>query len=153
MANTTTKAFAIMRSLKRNLILRLPKTYVFTDSVDTDGNPVLQVAQDATPATTEQVMIYRIKPEALLFVSSIGTTQENFVPHDVDVVVETGAAVNTTYLTVQNMSIMDNEATKTGCIYKLYLSPNGAVPTVANFTDANLKITLEPDMYNKLTAQ
>ena len=153
MANSTAKAFSIMRALRRNLTLRFPATYVFTDSVDTDGNPVLQVAQDATPATSEQIVLFRIKPESLLFVNSLGTAQENFVPHDLEVVTETGAVANTTYLNATNAAIVHTESAKTGCIYKFYMSANGAVPTALDFTDANLKGTFNPEIYHKLTAQ
>ncbi len=153
MANSTATAFAKMRDLKRNLAFKLPSTYVFTDSVDVNGCPVLTINQDSTPATTEQNVVLRIKPESLIFVNSIGQVQEDFAPHDVEMVVETGAAVNTVYLNATNSAILHTECAKTGCIFKYYLSANGAVPAVSDFTAANLKLTLDPDIYNKLTAQ
>jgi len=152
MANSTTKAFALMQLLKSNLVFRFPSTYVFTDSLDANGCPVLTVSQDATPAAGEQVMVYRIKPVSLLF-NAIGQTQEDFVPHDLDVCIETGAVANTSILNATNAAIMNTESAKTACIYKLYMCTNTTLPAVAEMTAANLKFTSEPMIYNKLMAQ
>jgi len=153
MGNTTTKAAALMRNLQRELVQRFPSTYVFVNSTDTDGNPVLRVSADATPATTEQVILIRIKPEELLFVNAIGTAQENFVPHILDVATELGAGVNVTYLNASNAAIMHTAAAKVAAIYKFYLSPNGAIPALTDMVAANLNTVTLPDLYNKLTAQ
>lgn len=151
---SVTKAQAIARKLKPQLDYLFPAPLiVIQDNDPSDGFPILAVAESVTPATGQQTMVIKILPESQLFLNTINGTQEGFCPHDVKMVVETGLTAGSTYVTAKNLGIMHSLLAKTGGIYQFYMRANGSNPVVADMTTANLQFALDPDIYNKLTAQ
>lgn len=145
------KAQVLMRGLKEKLEFRLPSTYLFSDSQDSSGNPVLTIAQDSSWATGEQYAVIRIKPEANLNVNSIGQTQEGFGPHVVQIVSEESAVSGVSVLTEANVARLFVEMKALGTIFEHYLCANGDVPAVAEFTAAQLVERID-DLINPLTS-
>lgn len=145
---TSIKAGAMMRTLKEGIARRLP-TYVYTTGADASGNPVLLVSQDASPATTEQVAMIRIRPVDLIFTNSVGNTQENFAPHFVELCTETSTVASVSFLTEVNATAIKGELLKQSGIFIAYLTANGTVPAVASvdtqMVAANQVATFELD--------
>lgn len=143
------KAQAMMRAIKEGIGRRLT-SYTLTSSVDSDGNPILLVSADSTPATTEQVAMLRVRPVSLIFTNGIGGTQEDFAPHFVEMCSEaTAAAATVSLLTEANQSIIKGEVLKQSGIYIGYLTATGTVPALANVATqmvaANQVATFELD--------
>ncbi len=146
---TSFKAQAMMRAIKEGIGRRLP-SYTLTNGLDTAGNPVLLVSADATPATTEQVALLRVRPVSLIFTNSVGGTQEDFAPHFVEMCLEaTAAAATVALLTEANQSAIKGEVLKQSGIYIGYLTATGTVPAIANvdtqMVAANQVATFELD--------
>lgn len=151
---STTKAFSLARKLKPQLDYLFPAPLIVIQDVDpSDGYPILAVAEALNPASGQQTMVIKILPETQFFLNSINGTQEGFAPHDVKMVVETGASPGTTYVTARNIGVMHSLLTKLGGIYQFYMRANGSNPVIADMIAANLQFSLDPDIYNKLTAQ
>ncbi len=152
--STSFKAQVIMRSIKDGIKKRLP-AYFYTDGLDTAGNPCLLVSVDATPATTEQVAMIRVRPAALVFTNGIGGTQENMAPHFVDVLSEaTAASATVSRLTAVNATYVMGEVLKQACLTSVYLTASGTVPALADVdtqaVDANKVASFETEIQYRL---
>lgn len=144
----------MMRKLKPQLVYLFPAPFIIVETVDpTDSFPVIGVVENVAPSPGQQTMVVKILPESQFFLNTINGTQEGFCPHDVRLIVETGASPGTTYVTAKNLGLMHAVLAKLGGIYQFYMGPNGSNPIVSDMTAANLQFTLDPDIYNKLTAQ
>jgi len=129
---TSFKAKAMMRGVKEGIGRRLP-TYVLTDGSDSDGNPLLLVSADSSPATTEQVALIRIRPVSLIFTNSVGGVQEDFAPHFVELCLEAdNTLTSTARLTEANQVAIKGELLKQTGLFISYLLASGSVPAIAN---------------------
>ena len=146
------KAEVLMRGLKEKLQFRLPSTYIFADSVDGSSNPVLTIQQDSSWATGEQKVVIRIKPEATLFVNSLGLAQEGFGPHICQLVSEESASAGESELNDSNALKIMREVFAMGCIVEWYLNANATEPAVAQITSANLEFRLDDLQYPVMNA-
>ena len=152
----TFKSIAMMRSVLEGIRRRLP-TYVYTQSFDSNGNPLLLVSADATPATTEQVAMIRISPVTNVFLNSVGGTQEGFCPHLVELCLEaTAASASVSLLTDVNKTAIWGELLKQAGIFTLYLTAAGTVPALASvgtqMVAANQVAVFEIDPSQRLAA-
>lgn len=143
-----------MRSIKDGIRKRLP-TYFFTDGQDAAGNPTLLVSVDATPATTEQVALIRVRPVAHIFVNGLGSTQENMTPHFVEVATEaTAASATVSLLSAANATYIMGEVNKQAGLTAVYLTAAGTVPALASadtqLVDANKVATWETEIQYRL---
>lgn len=146
----------MMRRLKQDLLFRLPSTYLLTDSFDSSGNPVLTVAQDSAWGTLEQYAVVRIQPVTLVFTTGIGTTQEGFSTHYVDVCLEdanstiTGSKASALSLSISAPLTQSIEA-EAG-VTRWYLCNTATTPTTTQMTAGNLVQTDTPDTVWRLNA-
>lgn len=152
----TAKAVSMMARLKQDLLGRLPSTYLLTDSFDASGNPVLTVAQDSAWGTLEQYAVVRIQPVSLVFTNGLGSTQEGFSTHYVDVCAEnanstvtgTGASVLSLSIAAPLIQSVEAEAGVT----RWYLCNTATTPTVTQMTATNLVQTDTPDNVWRMNA-
>lgn len=153
----TFKSVTMMRGIKEGVQRRLP-TFVLTSSADSNGNPLMLIASDSSPATTKQVAMVRVSPIALVMTNSIGGTQENMCPHLVEIALEAGTGTGltaSTYLSLVNSTAIVGELMKQGGIYTAYLLANGTVPALANvaaqMVSTTQVATFELDVANRLS--
>lgn len=145
---TSAKAQSMVRTLKERLALRMPSTYILTESFDSDGNPTLLVAADSTPATTEQVALIRVQPLSMFFTNSVGSTQENATPHYVDILCENSTITGNAVLNTGNMVKLLAEVDRLYGIQRFYLTAAGVAITsgaTTLMTAANLQATVAPE--------
>jgi hypothetical protein len=151
----TAKANSIVMRLKQDLQARLPSTYLFTDSFDSSGNPVLTVAQDSAWATTEQYAVIRVQPVSLVFTNGLNQTQEGFSSHYLDVCMENISATNTPLASVLSLSIaapLIQSVEAEACATRYYLCNLATTPSVAQMTAGNLAGTDTPDTVWRMNA-
>ena len=129
------KANSLMRGLREKLVMRLPSTYIFSDSVDASGNPVLTVA-DGAWHTGDQYFILRIKPIANAGVNSLGLAQESFCPTDVQIVSEASATAHVSFLSDLVMQKLLFECFRLGTAVEFYLSVTTVQPVLADLSDS-----------------
>lgn len=155
MANTY-KSVTILRelgdTLKKMCAATLP---VATDSFDSNGNPVLTLSADATPAAGERVVVIRVQPTEAAYAKDIlGNAAIRFSPHQLEICTELGgSATDHAALTPVQLLPILIEAGRRGCRdVKWYQSANGDVPATSEMTDANLKQTWR-DLYDSRKGQ
>jgi len=156
--STIAKSQSLMRALKDHLQKRLPSTYVFTESMDAQGARLL-ISSDATPATGEQVMAIRIKPQDTQFKDVLGLAQTVYSPMIVQVIEEASAVATVSLLTLANRVQMDAEINRMGVKQERYMNANGTVPSASQFaadgsvTSSSLIASVSPDLYWPLSGQ
>jgi hypothetical protein len=127
---STAKAIAIARNLidlwTKEVATTLP---IIVETFDTDGNPVITLSADTTPAFSEKVIVVRVKPIDWTATDVIGHTSQIFTPHVIQIATETDAT--TDILTPVELLPVLAEIAKTGCMVEWYQETNGTVPTVA----------------------
>ena len=148
MASTTAKAIATARELAdlfaKEVISTLP---IQVQSVDSVGNPVLTLSADATPATTEKVIVIRVRPLAAWTPKdSLGLDSQMYTPHQIDICTEINAAGAPNILTPVELAPVLCEIAKRGMIVNWYQSPAGDVPALSEMTDAQLTKSFQ-DLY------
>ena len=144
---TSQKAVSLMRNIKEQIKRRL-SSYTFTDGLDSDGNPLLLVSADSSPATTEQVALIRVKPVALVFTNSIGNTQENMSPHNIEICLEADSSLTATArMTEVNQAIIKSVLYKQGGINRSYLLASGSVPAIADVATQMVAANLVAETY------
>jgi hypothetical protein len=144
------KSQVLMRGLKEKLAFRLPSTYLLTDSVDSSGNPVLTIAQDATWNAGDQYAILRLRPLPSLGVNVLGQAQESFGPHDLSVIVEASGVATKSVLTDVNHDRLMFEFSKLGCVVEFYFSANTVEPTLGGMVVGNLQYRLDDLIFPEL---
>ena len=137
------KSEVLLRGLREKLVLRLPSTYIFTDSVDSAGAPVLTVAQDSTWGTTDVRFVIRISPNAQLGVNVLGLPQESFAPHTCEVITEASGTATKTFVADAIVDAVLFEVFRLGTAVKMYLMPTTTQPAVAGMIAANLSLALD----------
>ena len=130
------KANSLMRTLREKLVLRLPSTYLFSDSVDASGNPVLTIAQKAPWVTADNYFVIRVMPLPQIGVNSLGLAQEAFTPHVVQIDTEASATAHVSFVKDLVMEPVLFEVFRLGTMVDFYLSTTTVKPVVADFADA-----------------
>lgn len=147
MAYTPATAIDMHRSLMERLAAMLSATLpVQTDAVDTDYNPYSTLSADATPATTEKVIVIRTRVQPNIELDIFGNAAQNFGPHFIDICVEANYASTSDniadYLTTLEKATVFIEAAKMGCDINIYETANGTVPSLAALSSTNFKGTI-----------
>jgi len=132
------KSNALMRGLREKLVLRLPSTYLFADSVDAAGNPVLTIAQKAPWVTADQYVVIRMRPITQIGANVLGLAQESFGPHDIDFISEASGVATETFLSDLNSQKILFELDRIGAAINVYLMPTTTLPTTAGMIAGNL---------------
>lgn len=153
---TTVKAIALARELKDALTKQVSATMpVATDSFDSDGNPVLTLSKDATPATTEKVVVIRVAPITWASKDILGLDSQVFTPHVIEICTEANPAdgAGADILTPVELLPVLAEICKRGTQVKWYVSDAGDVPATTQMVAAKLKATYADLYWNVLKAQ
>ena len=137
------KAEVLLRGLREKLVLRLPSTYIFTDSVDSAGAPVLTIAQDSSWATGEVRFVIRMSPIAQTGVNVLGLPQESFCPHTCEVITEASGTATKTFVADAIMDAVLFEVFRLGTAVWMYLMPTTTEPAVAGMITANVSLKLD----------
>lgn len=155
---TTHKAISVSRELADKLKLLVKATLpVCVESNDSNGDPVITLSADATPAAGEKVIVIRTKmvanPEAK---DILGNSAIKFGPHVIQVCTEKNyEGTNDTVLDIlgpaQLLPVLV-EIGRTGCQVEWYRSDNGTVPATGQMVDAKLAATWAPLYWNVLSA-
>lgn len=139
-----------MRELVDLLTKQLQSTMpVVTESNDTDGHPVVTYSEDATPATTEKIVVIRIKPiDQPLSQDILGNTSFKYSNHVIQVCTEANPAGGSggDILTPFELLPIMVECGRKGSFVEWYESAEGDIPAVAEMTAANLGATWK-DLY------
>lgn len=138
--------------LRIELAATLP---VCTESFDTDGNPVITLSADATPAFGEKVIVIRTKPiDWPTAKDSLGNAAVSFGPHVYQICTEANFAGTTDnvadILTMGEKLMVIVEVGRCGSFVEYYESANGTVPSTAQMTAGNLKGTWRDLYFNIL---
>lgn len=136
--STSKKALALARVLQDNLTIRLgflatPLTVVA--STDTNGNPVLSVG---TISAGQQGAVIRVLPVAQIGNNALGSAQESYTPHTIQVCTESTATAGTDLLLALNALPIHGEVLRTGTRVELYQTANGTPPSTSAMIAANL---------------
>lgn len=157
---TTAKAVALMREFKDKVAKRLPSTWILTDSLDADGNPVLTLAVDSSWASGDEWAVVRIKPEASIGKDVFGNTQTSYGPHIAQICVEGNLTQASALPATSNVNSVLTNATflkimvelfALGCKVECYREDTGSVPSTGDMVAAKLQVALWPDQYHALT--
>jgi hypothetical protein len=155
---TSAKAIAIARELvdvwQKKVATTLP---VLVESLDTDGNPVITMSADSSPAFGEKVVVVRVKPMTWTAYDIIGHVSPVYAQHVIQVCTEANyASTNDNIadiLTPVELLPIWAEIAKRACQMEWYVSANGTVPSTAQMTSGNL-VKSDKDLYwNALKSQ
>jgi len=152
------KAVAIANELFNELTTRLPVLAPFcSQAFDTNGNPTIVVASTGTPATTQENVFIRVQPQAVLNLTSIGTTPDTFVPTVIQFATEAptgGANHMSDYIPPTDFIQIMGSILKKGTRVEWYQSSNTVVPVVGTLVAAKLTTAWEAALYwGLLTSQ
>lgn len=156
--STTPIAIATARELKDRWAKEVYATLPYiTESSDSSGNPVLTLSADATPATGEKVVVVRVKPISMAsMLNVLGSTQEVFSPHVIQICTEANYAATTDnvadILTPAELGPVIIACGRKGMTVEWYVSANGTVPATTQMTSSNLKVTVQGNMYQGYVA-
>lgn len=132
------KANQLAAQLVDELKIRFPG-FIVTPSSDTNGDPTILLAADATPATTEKNVFIRVKAQPWPLAKDVlGLTAGRFTPHVIEFAVESHSAgvVSNGYLTQADWLTLLGTLTQRGTKVDGYASANGVVPVVATLNDS-----------------
>jgi hypothetical protein len=158
MSTTSYKAYAIERELSDKLKKFVAATLpVATESADADGNPVLTLSADATPATGEKVVVIRVMPiQRPTAKDSLGNPGITPSGHVIQVCTEAnyeGATDSVLdILGPKELCPILIEVGRVGCNVEWYQSANGTVPSTTQMTAGNLKGNWRDLYWNPLKA-
>lgn len=153
---TTVKAIATARELldrfEKEVAATLP---VQVETFDTDGNPVITLSADATPATGEKVIVLRVMPISWTATDIIGHTSQIYTPHKIQICTEANKADGPAedILTPVELLPVLGEVCRRGMIVEWYQSANGDVPATTEIKAANLKKVWQDLYWNAMKAQ
>ena len=154
--STTTKSLATARELldllEKEVATTLP---VQVETFDTDGNPVITLSADATPAAGEKVIVLRVMPISWTATDIIGHTSQIYTPHKIQICTEANKADGggDDILTPVELLPVLAEVCRRGMIVEWYQSANGAVPATTEITASNLKKGWHELYWNAMKAQ
>lgn len=127
----------LMRLLKEELKIAFP-SFIFAEGVSS-GDPTLQMAADATPATTEKVSFLKVIQKAYsgFPIPSLASSEDGR-PHLLQIVFEANAALATsTYFTGLELSQLMAIAHGMNIDIELYIRANGAIPVEGDIIAGN----------------
>lgn len=156
--STIAKSQAIMRDLQDRLQKKMPSTYVFSASFDTNGARLL-ISQDSTPSAGEQVVAIRIEGESTAHKDVLGNPQKVYAPLKAQVIEEASTIAGVSLITLANRLNIDLELARMGVKQERYMNANATVPAVTQFqadgtvSGSSLIASLPFDMYWPLSGQ
>jgi hypothetical protein len=133
--------------------LRKRTTLLVTESADTDGNPVITVSADSTPAAGEKVIVVRTAPITWgLAKDVLGLASTVYTPHVIQVCTEANYEGTTDSVLdilgpAELLPVLITVG-KRGTRVEWYQTTNGTVPSVAAMISTNLKASHEADVYH-----
>jgi hypothetical protein len=149
----STKAIEMAQDLVDELKIRVKSTLpVVTESSDSNGNPVITLSADATPAAGEKVVVLRIKPiDWALAKDVLGLASAVHTPHEIEICTEANFAGTTDNVAdiltpVELLPVLLTVGVR-GTRVKWYQSANATVPATGEMTSGNLKATFESSLY------
>lgn len=124
------KAKALSDQLKSDLALRLPVQAALglAQSFDSNGNPVIIIGANTT--TTMSALI-RIKGVAGFGKDVLGTAQNVFTPHLIELCMEMSTITDVSYWTWDLLVKLVGEVYKPGIQVDVYLTANTVMPTAS----------------------
>ena len=141
------KAVAIATVLFSDLKLRLSALAATSSTgFDSNGNPTITLASNATPATTQKNVFIRVLPASTIFTNSIGGTPDVFSPTIIQFATEApaaGAGHTSDYLSPSDLVALYGCLFQKGTRVEMYQSANGTVPVVGTLVAANLQTAWE----------
>jgi hypothetical protein len=145
------KALEISAELADELIKRLPSLIV-TQAFDTNGDPVITCAADATPATGEKVIVIRTKAISWALAKDVlGLTSTVYTPHVIQVCTEknyAGASDNIAdILTPVELLPALLTVGKRGCRVEWFETANGTVPSATAIDSGTATAIYEAELY------
>ncbi len=156
---TTHKALQLSAELADELRKRVKATLPYcVESTDSDGNPVITLSADATPAAGEKVIVIRTKPmDWPLAKDVLGLAAGKFTPHTVQICTEANYAGATDSVAdiltmVELMPVLLTVGSR-GTKVESYVSTNGTVPSTTVLDDATKKVAEYANLYWSLQAQ
>jgi hypothetical protein len=145
------KAVAMANELFNELTTRLPVLAPFcSQSVDTNGNPLIKIASTGTPATTQENVFIRVQPQTTPFLTSIGTTPDTFSPTVIQFATEAPAAGSnhmSDYIPPTDFIQIFGSLFARGTRLEWYQSANTVVPVVGTLISTNLTTAWEAALY------
>ena len=152
MATITAKSQELVRVLADKFAKRVASTLpVQVRSADSNGQPVLTLSADSSPATGEKVVVIRIQPNPWTLATDVlGNTAIQYGPHVIDICTEKNYAGATDdvadILTPVELLPILGDVIMTGCLVRWYQTANGTVPSASAMTSSNL-IASYGDLY------
>ncbi len=149
---TTKKALELSAELADELRKTCSDYASITESSDASGNPLITLAADATPATTEDIVVLRVRPRTWELAKDVlGSSQTVYTPHVIDVACES-SAVDTTglldYVTLAHALKILAAVAKRGTRVEYWQEAIGTIPSVTTFdTASKMKTSVEPELY------
>jgi hypothetical protein len=148
---TTKKALELAAELADELRKRVSDYASITESSDASGNPLITLNADASPATTEDVVVIRVRPRTWELAKDVlGTAQTVYTPHVIDVATEvSGVATGIMdYVSVAHALQILTSCAKRGTRLELWEETNGTIPSETTFaTAAKMKASIEAELY------
>lgn len=148
--STSYKAQVVRDTLKGDLALRLPVITAANSIAGFDVNGDATLAIGTGTAGTQSAFI-RVKGVAGFGKDILGTTQNVFTPHIIQLALETSTIASVTLMTTANLTLLLGELLKFGVRVDLYLSANTVAPVVGTITGAPLA-SFEPQIQYPLMA-
>jgi hypothetical protein len=142
--STTAAAIAKSRELADVLKLQVAATLpIVVETNDSNGDPVITLSADSTPATGEKVIVIRTKAiGAIGALDSLGNPAQNYSHHVIEVCTEKNYEGTTDsvldILGPAELLPVLGECAQRGVYVRWYRSANGTVPATAQMTAANL---------------
>jgi hypothetical protein len=150
------KAEQLLNSLGDEL-KKSARALVQTRSVDGNGDHVLTLSEDATPAAGEKVIVIRSKAiDWPLSKDVLGLPSVMFTPHVIQICTEANyeGADDTVLDILGPAELLPVLLTvgKRGTKVEWYVSANGDVPSTAEMTAANLAAEYHAELYHGMQA-
>ncbi len=146
------KAIEMSAEMADKLKKRLP-AMVHTSTFDVNGDPVITIAQDSTPAAGEKVIIIRTKALTFSLAKDVlGLPETVFTPHVLQICTEANFAGTTDNVAdilgpIELLPIIAT-AGKTGCKVEWHVTANGTIPSTAAIDAGTvLKASYESELY------
>ena len=125
---------------------------VCVESKDSNGDAVIVLSADSTPAAGEKVIVIRTKSmDQPLAKDSLGLPSMTFVPSVIQLCTELNYAGTTDNVAdilgpVELLPVICTLANRATRI-EWYQTANGTLPATAQMTSSNLKATIEADLF------
>jgi len=132
--------------------LKKRTSLLIAESFDSNGDPVLTLSADATPAAGEKVIVIRTKAiDWPLAKDVLGLPSTVFTPHVIQVCTEANFAGTTDnvadILGPAELLPVLGTVLKRGTRVEWYQSANATLPATAQMTSANFKAGFEAELY------